>query len=263
MKKKEMAQWEKREAEKKIENNLLREKKKAKKKFKQGLLREIERDKRHESLYVREREVRRMICERKSLILLRYKEAYLNLTNRIPFFPSFIVYLLQEYDDIFLEEILDGLPPIWGIKYLINFVPKPTIPNRPTYWSNPKETNKLQKQVEELLGKGHVRESLCLCVVLVLQIHKRDGSWRMCVDCKAVNKIMEKYQDPIPRLDDILDEFSGSTILTKTDLKSRYHQIRLKPIDEWKTTFKIKYGLYEWLIMHFVSNASSTFMRLM
>ena len=193
-----------------------------------------------------------------------YKDT-LFTSNTLPStLPSAVFDVLQDFEDVFLDEVLPGLPPKRGIEHQIDLVPGASLPNRAAYRSNLEETKEIQRQVEDLIKKGYVQESLSPCSVPVLLVPKKDGSWRMCLDWRAINNITVRYRHPIPRLDDMIDELSGAIIFTKVDLRSGYHQIRMKEGDEWKTTFKTKFGLYEWLVMHFgLTNAPSTFMRLM
>nr|KYP73333.1 Transposon Ty3-I Gag-Pol polyprotein [Cajanus cajan] len=163
--------------------------------------------------------------------------------------PKGVKVLLKKFDDLFPPEGPMGLPPLRGIEHQIDLVPVASLPNRPAYRTNPQETKEIESHAQELLEKGWVRKSLSPCVVPVLSVPKKDGKWRMCCDSRAINKITVKYSHPIPRLDDMLDELHGAIIFSKVDLKSGYNQIIIQEGDEWKTAFKTKFGLYEWLVM--------------
>ena len=104
---------------------------------------------------------------------------------------------MQKFEDVFLEEILKGLPPIRGIEHQIDFVLGATILNRPAYKRNPKETKELQKQVGELMEKGYVRESLNPCVVPMILVPIKDGPQRICIYFHVIHNIMVKIRGRI------------------------------------------------------------------
>jgi hypothetical protein len=133
------------------------------------------------------------------------KEVLFSFEDLPPSLPLTVANLLQEYMDVFPQDVLPGLPPIRGIEYQIDLIPGASLPNRTPYRTNPEETKEIQQQIQSLLDKGYIRESLSPCVVPIILVPKKDGSSHMCTNCRAINNITIRYRHPIPRLDDMLD----------------------------------------------------------
>jgi hypothetical protein len=126
------------------------------------------------------------------------------------------------------------------------------------------ELVELKVQLKEMLDKGYIRPSVSPWGAPTLFVKKKDGTLHLCIDYKQLNKMTIKNKYPLPRIDDLFDQLRGATIFSKIDLRSGYHQVRIKDEDIHKTTFRTRYGHYEFVVVPFgLTNAPTTFMCLM
>ncbi|KAJ9539079.1 hypothetical protein OSB04_031812 [Centaurea solstitialis] len=171
--------------------------------------------------------------------------------------------VVREFPEVFPEE-LPGLPPQRHVEFHIDLVPGAGPIAKSPYRLAPSEMQELSNQLQELLDKGFIRPSSSPWGAPVLFVKKKDGSFRMCIDYRELNKITIKNRYPLPRIDDLFDQLQGATYFSKIDLRSGYHQMRVREEDIAKTAFRTRYGHYEFLVMPFgLTNAPAVFMDLM
>ncbi|KAL9268383.1 Transposon Ty3-I Gag-Pol polyprotein-like protein, partial [Drosera capensis] len=171
--------------------------------------------------------------------------------------------VVRDYPDVFPDE-LPGLPPTRELDISIELVPGAAPISKAPYRMAPAELKELKTQLEELLEKGYIRPSVSPWGAPVLFVKKKDGSMRLCIDYRELNKITIKNRYPLPRIDDLFDQLQGASVYSKIDLRSGYHQLRIKTEDISKTAFRTRYGHYEFVVMPFgLTNAPAVFMDLM
>jgi hypothetical protein len=170
-------------------------------------------------------------------------------STRVDDLPEEVQKLLEEFADIVVDKLPRSLPPIRSVSHHIDLIPGASLPNKAAYRLTLQENEEVKRQVQDLMDKGLVRESLSPCVVPTVLSPKIEGGWRMCIDSRVIKKITIRYKFPLPRMDDLMDCLSGARFILKIDLKSGYHQIHMREGDEWKTTFKTNEGLYEWILL--------------
>jgi hypothetical protein len=173
------------------------------------------------------------------------------------------ILVVCEFPDVFPDE-LPGLPLDRDVEFAIELIPRTAPISRMPYRMSPNELAKLKKQLQDLLKKGliHPSSSKWGCPALFVK-KKKDNSLRMCMDYRSLNVGIIKNKYPLPRIDILFDQLSTVKVFSKIDLRSGYHQIKIRPQDIPKTAFSTRYGLYEYLIMSFgLTNASAYFMYL-
>ncbi|GJU25189.1 putative reverse transcriptase domain-containing protein [Tanacetum coccineum] len=171
--------------------------------------------------------------------------------------------IVQDFPEVFPED-LPGLPPTRQVEFQIDLVPGAAPVARAPYRLAPSELKELSEQLKELSDKGFIRPSSSPWGAPVLFVKKKDGSFRMCIDYRELNKLTVKNRYPLPRIDDLFDQLQGSSVYSKIDLRSGYHQLRVREEDIPKTAFRTRYGHYEFQVMPFgLTNAPAVFMDLM
>jgi hypothetical protein len=171
--------------------------------------------------------------------------------------------IVCEYLDVFPDD-LPGMAPDRDIEFIIELQPGTALISKRPYRMPPNELAELKIQLQDLLDKGFIRPSASPWGCLALFVKKKDNSLRLCVNYRTLNAVTIKNKYPLPRIDILFDQLAGAKVFSKINLRSGYHQIKIRPCDIPKTAFSTRYGLYEYLVMSFrLTNAPAYFMYLM
>nr|GFA52782.1 putative reverse transcriptase domain-containing protein [Tanacetum cinerariifolium] len=173
------------------------------------------------------------------------------------------IQVVQDFPEIFPDD-LSGLPPVREIEFRIDLIPGALQVIKSPYRLAPSEMSELSSQLKELQEKAFIRPSHSPWGAPVLFIKKKDGTMRMCIDYRELNKLTIKNRYPLPRIDDLFHQLQSACCFSKIDLRSGYHQLRVRNKDIPKTTFKTRYGHFEFTVMPFgLTNVPAIFMDLM
>jgi hypothetical protein len=171
--------------------------------------------------------------------------------------------VVRDFPDVFPKE-LPEMPPDREVGFVIDLLPGIAPISKWPYMMSVEELEELKKQLTELQEAGYIRSTSSPWGTLVLFLQKKDGSQRMCVDYKSLNDVTVKNKYSLPRIEDLFNQIRGARVFSKIDLRSGYHQMKIRPSDILKTAFSTRYGLYEFTVMSFgLTNALAYFMNLM
>ncbi|GJT44485.1 putative reverse transcriptase domain-containing protein [Tanacetum coccineum] len=170
--------------------------------------------------------------------------------------------VIRDFPEVFPDD-LPGLPPPRQVEFKIELVPGAAPVARAPYRLAPSELKELADQLQELSEKGFIRPSSSPWGAPVLFVKKKDGSFRMCIDYRELNKLTVKNRYPLPKIDDLFDQLQGSSVYSKIDLRSGYHQLRIREEDIPITAFRTRYGHYEFQVMPFGLTNAPAFHDLM
>ncbi|GKA86774.1 putative reverse transcriptase domain-containing protein, partial [Tanacetum coccineum] len=171
--------------------------------------------------------------------------------------------VVRDFSKVFPDD-LSGLPLVREMEFRIDLIPDASPVVKSLYRLALSEMLELLNQLKELQEKGFIRPSHSPWGAPVLFVKKKDGAMRMCIDYRELNKLTIKNRYPLPRIDDLFDQLQGACCFSKIDLRSRYHQLRVREEDIPKTAFRTRYGHFEFTVMPFgLTNAPAIFMDLM